>query len=58
LVHPEHAGGVVTISLGVACDVPSLTSSAEDFLHLADTMLYQAKSDGRDCWKLAPATSA
>jgi len=57
LIHPEYEAGVVTISLGVACDVPSLTSSAEDFLHLADTMLYHAKSGGRNCWKLAPITS-
>lgn len=54
LVHPDYQAGVVTISLGVACDIPLLTSSAEDFLHLADTMLYHAKSGGRDCWKLAP----
>jgi diguanylate cyclase (GGDEF)-like protein len=56
--HPQHAAGVVTISLGVACDIPSLMSSAEDFLHLADTMLYEAKSGGRDCWRMAPSTSA
>ncbi|HQF54293.1 MAG TPA: diguanylate cyclase [Fibrobacteria bacterium] len=53
--HPDHPAGVVTISLGVSCDVPSLTSSAEDFLHNADTLLYEAKSAGRDCWKMGPA---
>lgn len=52
ILHPEHPQGIVTISLGVACDTPSLTSSAEDFLHLADSLLYEAKSSGRDCWKM------
>ena len=52
--HPEHPKGIVTISLGVACDIPNLTSSAEDFLHQADSLLYEAKSSGRDCWKMAP----
>jgi len=55
--HPEHPAGIVTISLGVSCDVPSLTSSAEDFLHHADTLLYEAKSSGRDCWRMSPAGS-
>lgn len=50
--HPEHPSGIVTISLGVACEVPSLTSSAEDFLHQADSILYEAKTSGRDCWKM------
>jgi len=56
--HPQHPQGIVTISLGVSCDIPSLTSSAEDFLHLADTLLYEAKSSGRDCWKMAPLPQA
>ena len=55
--HPQYDAGVVTISLGVACGVPSLTSSAEDFLHLADSFLYEAKASGRDCWRIAPAAT-
>lgn len=52
--HPQHPAGRVTISLGVACATPGLTSSAEDFLHHADSLLYEAKSAGRDCWKRRP----
>lgn len=55
--HPAHPAGVVTISLGVACAVPSLTSSAEDFLHQADELLYLAKSSGRDRWEIRPETT-
>ncbi len=51
--HPQHPSGIVTISLGVSCEIPSLISSAEDFLHQADSLLYSAKESGRDCWKMA-----
>jgi len=54
IAHPQHPAGRVTISLGVACATPGLTSSAEDFLHHADSLLYEAKSAGRDCWKRRP----
>lgn len=56
--HPLHPAGRVTISLGVACAIPSLTSSAEDFLHQADSLLYQAKSLGRDRWEIDPKEAA
>lgn len=56
--HPEHPQGIVTISAGAAWAVPGLTSSAEDFLHLADEMLYQAKSGGRDRWILSSPSGA
>ncbi|MBS0292224.1 MAG: diguanylate cyclase [Proteobacteria bacterium] len=48
----EHAkgtpGGVVTISIGVASQVPGAEGHAEDLLRQADTQLYRAKSDGRN----------
>jgi len=55
IAHPDHPAGIVTISLGVTCATPSLTSSAEDFLHQADDLLYHAKSAGRDRWEILPA---
>jgi len=58
IVHPEHPLGIVTISAGAVWTVPGLTSSAEDFLHLADEMLYQAKGGGRNRWILASPGSA
>ncbi len=51
--HPEHPMGIVTISAGAAWAIPGLTSSAEDFLHSADEMLYKAKNSGRNCWILS-----
>ena len=51
--HPEHPMGIVTISAGAASAIPGLTSSAEDFLHSADEMLYKAKNSGRNCWILS-----
>jgi diguanylate cyclase (GGDEF)-like protein len=54
IAHPDHPSGIVTISLGVTCAVPSLTSSAEDFLHQADELLYLAKSSGRNRWEIIP----
>ncbi|MBS0609405.1 MAG: diguanylate cyclase [Proteobacteria bacterium] len=48
----EHAasvpGGVVTISVGVACQVPGPEGGPEVLLRRADMHLYRAKSDGRN----------
>jgi diguanylate cyclase (GGDEF)-like protein len=38
----------VTLSLGVACLVPSIALSPESLIATADASLYQAKSQGRD----------
>ena len=47
-----HAGsavaGVVTISLGVACQVPDGASTPEALLARADAHLYRSKSQGRN----------
>ncbi|MCZ2112867.1 MAG: diguanylate cyclase [Anaerolineae bacterium] len=50
LHHPEsHVGDCVTVSIGVASTIPSLTSSPESLLTLADKRLYKAKVNGRNC---------
>ncbi len=38
----------VTLSLGVACIIPSLVQSPETLIATADASLYKAKSEGRD----------
>ena len=40
---------VVSVSLGVACMVPALKSSAFTLLDIADKRLYKAKHQGRNC---------
>jgi diguanylate cyclase (GGDEF)-like protein len=49
LPHPgSRAAGVVTISLGVACAVPSPDQGPRALLCLADRQLYEAKLAGRN----------
>lgn len=53
----EHPGsapyGVLTLSIGVACTIPNPGERLDDFIHKTDLALYQAKSDGRNCVRLA-----
>lgn len=54
----EHAGtpaGIVTVSLGVAVQIPSRQQSPDDLLRHADQALYQAKRAGRNRVCAAPA---
>ncbi|OCQ93316.1 hypothetical protein BCD67_03475 [Oscillatoriales cyanobacterium USR001] len=44
---------IVTISLGVACTIPSANSSAEILFSEADKALYQSKREGRNCTTLS-----
>ena len=48
LAHEAQAGGIVTISLGVAVAEPSSCTEAGTLLAAADDALYQAKRGGRD----------
>ena len=48
-------GNIVTISQGGVVDVPQFnSSSAYDFIEVADNNLYQAKRNGRDCYTISP----
>lgn len=49
---------VVTISLGVAADNPSIGANPEHLLRAADNALYQAKAEGRNRYCVATAGSA
>lgn len=48
--------GSVSVSLGVAIAVPTPSSSIEYLLDLADRLLYQAKQDGRNTYKVQALT--
>ncbi|MFI6073777.1 diguanylate cyclase domain-containing protein [Actinoplanes sp. NPDC051343] len=46
--HPAAPGGVVTISIGVACEVPGPGRTVADLTADADAGLYEAKGNGRN----------
>lgn len=48
--HPSGKEEIVTISLGVATQIPSFDQTLHTFIDRADRALYQAKQKGRDCW--------
>jgi diguanylate cyclase (GGDEF)-like protein len=49
VVHEGGVGGVVTVSLGAACVVPTPTSNPAVLIEAADRALYRAKREGRNC---------
>jgi diguanylate cyclase (GGDEF)-like protein len=43
----------LTVSMGIACAIPSTELKQDDFINAADQALYDAKASGRNCYKLA-----
>ncbi len=58
LPHAEMPAGIVTVSLGVACLVPSSQHSPEILLQRADSALYRAKQLGRNRMQSATSNQA
>ena len=61
--HADSPHGTVSISIGMACDIPSGERAASDLIAAADLGLYQAKAAGRNTcrWsgdKQSPTTHA
>ncbi|NEP85208.1 MAG: diguanylate cyclase, partial [Okeania sp. SIO3B3] len=48
--HPSGKGQIVTISLGIATQIPSFDQTLHAFINQADKALYRAKQQARDCW--------
>lgn len=46
--HPEVAGGVVTVSIGVLSGTPQADDTIDDWAAQADDLLYRAKAAGRN----------
>jgi diguanylate cyclase (GGDEF)-like protein len=46
--HPTAPGGVVTVSVGVAAEVPQSGRTVDDLIAEADACLYEAKQQGRN----------
>lgn len=51
LPHAFSEKGIVTVSIGVA-GVRGTTIASATLVHEADTALYRAKADGRDCARI------
>lgn len=47
--HARTDAGVVTVSIGIASQIPVPGNNAESLLDRADKALYRAKSEGRNC---------
>jgi two-component system chemotaxis family response regulator WspR len=48
IANPGGTGGIVTMSIGVACVIPSKDSSPEALIGAADAAVYAAKREGRN----------
>jgi diguanylate cyclase (GGDEF)-like protein/PAS domain S-box-containing protein len=58
LPHAASSEGIVTVSVGHATLVPSVSGSAESLVELADQAMYQAKREGRNRICSAPSDSS
>jgi diguanylate cyclase (GGDEF)-like protein len=56
--HPDAPCGVVTVSIGVSCEVPAGGRTVTDLIADADAALYEAKEGGRNQVRAGPALSA
>ena len=54
----SHINQIVTVSLGVSSLIPTVSSSPQSLIQLADEALYQAKQSGRNTYTVAPAISS
>lgn len=54
MAHSEAAGGIVTVSIGVATIVPNAADSIDNLIARADKALYSAKTAGRNRVHSAP----
>jgi diguanylate cyclase (GGDEF)-like protein len=45
----------LTASMGIACMVPGEHSLPADLIQVADALLYQAKAEGRNCYRVGGA---
>ena len=43
---------IVTVSIGVSTIIPSQTTTYGNFFKHVDTALYQAKAEGKDCFRV------
>ena len=51
--HPKAVvAGRVTVSIGIACQIPDAYNSHQDLLASADAALYRAKAGGRNRWEM------
>lgn len=57
IAHAVSPGGIVTVSVGIACGRPIGGEAPEQLVHAADVALYQAKELGRNRAELAFLTS-
>ena len=48
--HVKSQEQIVTLSLGIATQIPSIDKTSEAVISEADQALYQAKKQGRNCW--------
>ena len=57
LVHEKSTvSEFITVSIGIISYVPTPNDEMESAVALADSALYQAKSDGRNCSSVRPSS--